>query len=175
MKNKGIFMNKNEVLEARKTFFSDVIGTLLIPPIETDLFLNQDKYYIKPNYENIINLPEFGDLIIPIKGKFFSTKFTLNYSLWQLGTNLKIGISITDIDLQGAFVADKNDEISELWGEQNVPKIDISRGFIFYTWSFDSPDLYQNYLEREKFIFGIRHMHFRAMKIIHDECSRMKQ
>ncbi len=72
-------------------------------------------------------------------------------------------------------MADKNDEISELWGEQNVPKIDISRGFIFYTWSFDSPDLYQNYLEREKFIFGIRHMHFRAMKIIHDECSRMKK
>lgn len=167
-------MDKEQVLKSRKEFFQEVIEILFISPIETDLFLNQDKYYIKPVREKIINSPEFGDLIIPVKGKFFSTKFTVNYSLWQVGTNLKIGISITDIDLQGAFVADQNDEISELWGEHNIPKIDISRGFIFYTWSFDSPNLYNDYLEKEKFILGIRHMHFRAMKIIHDECSRIK-
>ncbi len=167
-------MNKHEVLEARTTFFNEVIEALLIPPTETDLFLNQDKYYIKPIQNKIIKHAEFGDLIIPIEGKFFSTKFTVNYSLWQLGKNLKISISITNIDLQGAFVADKNDEISELWGEQNIPQIDISRGFIFYTWTFDTENLFSDYLEKEKFIFGIRHMHFRAMKIIHDECSRLK-
>lgn len=57
-------------------------------------FLNQAKYYIKPNFEKSFINEEFGDLVLTVNGQLFNKSFSINYKLWQLGTNLKFGLTI---------------------------------------------------------------------------------
>lgn len=167
-------MNKNSLLSNRKKFFKEIIRVLSLEPNSTDDFLNQSNYYIKPQEKKTILNEEFGDLVVEINGCFHGKTFKVNYSLWQLSDNLKIGVAINDLDLQGAFATDQHNEINELWGD-NLPDIDVSKGSLFYTWNFSAPSLYDSYKEQEKFIFGVRHMHFRTMKVVHDECFKISQ
>ncbi len=169
---KGFKMEKEALVLKRKKFFEEIFHVINIEPIQMDKFLNQAKYYIKPSFEQSFINEEFGDLVLTVNGQFFNKSFSINYTLWQLGTNLKIGLTIKEIDLQGALISDENQEISTLWDNDSKPDIDIARGCVFYNWSFFVPDLYTNYQTQEPFIYGIRHMHFRVLKLLYDECAR---
>lgn len=166
-------MNKQELLNNREIFFKQISEHILKEPTKIDHILNQDKYYIRPNLEDIIINVEYGDMVIKINGKFYDKEFNIFYSLWQLSDTLKIGIALSDDDLQGAFSSDTHNEAYYIWGWKNDPKVDIARGCVFYDWEFEVPNLYDNYKEQERFILGVRHMHFRTMRIIHDECERL--
>lgn len=166
-------MDKATLIAKRQEFFEQIIKHLNTPPSKIDRLLNQDKYYIFPDMENSFLNSEYGDMVIQINGKFYEKNFGIFYSFWQLGDTLKIGIALSDDDLQGAFASDAHNEIYYIWGIKNDPKIDVARGCVFYDWEFDIPELYDNYKNQEKFILGAKHMHFRVMRIIHDECERM--
>lgn len=165
-------MEKEALVLKRKKFFEEIFNVINIEPVKIDEFLNQSKYYIKPNFEKSFINEEFGDLVLTVTGQFFNKPFSVNYTMWQLGEHLKIGLTIREIDLQGALISDKNQEISNLWGKDKKPDIDIARDCVFYTWGFHVPDLYSNYQTQEPFIYGIRHMHFRVLKLLYDECGR---
>jgi hypothetical protein len=167
-------MDKLTLFAKRKEFFDEIIDALLKEPSEIDEVLNQTKYYIKPDRNKIITNPELGDVAILINGEFFNKNFTIHYTLWQLGNILKVGVAIHDDDLHGAFASDSHNEVFYIWGEEYEPKVDVARGCVFYDWSFNATNIYDSYREQEKFILGIRHMHFRAMRIIHDECQRIE-
>ena len=79
---------------------------------------------------------------------------------------------MNDESLQGVFLADTHNEVQSLWNRVG-PSIDVSHGCVFYDWEFEVPELYDNYKNQEKYILGVRHMHFRTMKVIHDECLRL--
>ena len=165
-------MDKSTVILKRTEFFNEMMYRLNEPPSSIDVVLQQDKYYIKPNKDETFINPEYGDIAIAIKGKFYEQKFKLYYTIWQFGEILKIGVAIYDEDLQGAFTSDNHNEVFYIWG-QDTPRIDVAHGCVFYDWEFQVPHLYESYRHQERFILGLRHMHFRVMRIIHDECQRI--
>lgn len=166
-------MDKTTLIAHREEFFNEIIKHMNTPPSRVDKVLNQEKYYIKPNPDDVIINSEYGDMIIKITGKFYDKDFEIFYSLWQVSDSLKIGIALSDDELQGAFTADTHNEVYYIWGWKSDPKVDIARGCVFYDWEFDVPTLYESYKVQERFILGVKHMHFRTMRIIHDECERI--
>lgn len=166
-------MDKATLIAKRQEFFDEILRHLNIPPSKIDKLLNQDKYYIAPDKDNTYINSEYGDMAIHVNGQFYDKKFCISYLFWQLGNTLKIGINLRDDELQGAFASDAHNEIYYIWGIKHDPKIDVARGTVFYDWEFDVPELYDNYKNQERFILGAKHMHFRVMRIIHDECERM--
>jgi len=166
-------MDKQELAVKRKIFFDSIIGNIKRPPSEIDEVLQQDKYYIAPIENKTMSDPENGDLAIFINGKFHEKEFNIYYTVWQLGDILKVGVAIYDEDLHGAFASDHHNEVFYIWGNKNDPRIDVAHGCVFYDWEFAVKDLYDNYRNQERYILGVRHMHFRVMRIIHDECKRL--
>lgn len=166
-------MTKEELLNQRNAFFKEVASHIQTAPSRIDEILNQNKYYVRPSNEDIIINSNYGDMIIKINGSFYGRNFHLFYSLWQVSDTIKIGIALCDEELHGAFTSDTHNEVYYIWGWKNDPKIDVARGIVFYDWEFDVPNLYDSYKNQERFILGVKHMHFRTMRIIHDECERL--
>ncbi len=166
-------MEKLELFEKRRQFFEHVLENINRDPIEIDKVLSQDAFYVKPDKENTFYAVESGDLAICVKGNFFEKDFSVWYSAWQFGDYLKIGVAFYDNDLQGILITDDFNESHYLWGNDISPRVDVSHGCVLYEWEFDVPNLYDNYKNQERFILGMRHMHFRVMRIIHDECRKL--
>lgn len=166
-------MEKEELISNRTKFFQNIINHLDSPPSRIDEILNQDIYYIKPDLNKLLFNPNSGDMVIPIDGEFHNKKFNIFYSFWQVGYTLKIGVALNEVDLQGAFASDTHEEVYDLWGVSNKPKIDVARGCVFYDWEFDVTNLYDSYRDQEKFILGVKHMHFRVMRVICAECHKL--
>ncbi len=167
-------MTKEELVAKRAKFFDAIMENMNRPPSRIDDILQQSQYYVKPNMEGSVTAPENGDVAISIKGKFFDKEFNLYYTLWQLGDTLRVGVAIYDDELHGAFASDHHNEVFYIWGSKNDPRVDVAHGCVFYDWEFDVPHLYESYKNQERFILGIKHMHFRVMRILHDECQRLK-
>lgn len=163
-------MDKEHLFKARTLFFNDILDQITNPPNDMDMILNQSKYYISPEVSKIIKNIETGDLAIPITGSFFDKKFKLYYTLWQTGMRLKIGVAIYDDEMQDVFEKDTHKEIESIWPDSN-PIIDVAHGCVFYDWTFDATNLYDSYQIMEKYILGMRHMHFRVMRIVYDNCE----
>lgn len=167
-------MEKEILMKKRTEFFSEILKQLHKAPARIDKVLQQDQYYVAPDQENTFYDCENGDIAICISGTFHKKEFNVYYSIWQIGDILRIGVVIYDEELHGAFGSDTHNEVFHLWGPKHEPRIDVSHGCVFYDWEFEVPGLYDSYLNQEKFILGLRHMHFRVMRIIHDECQRLK-
>lgn len=166
-------MDKAQLKEKRKEFFQEILEAMRRPPTRIDIVLQQDKFYKPVDEENTFFDPEAGDLAISIKGTFHEKEFNVYYSFWQLGDMLRIGVAIYDDELQGAFASDAHNEVFYIWGMKNDPRVDVAHNCVFYDWEFEVKDLYDSYRNQEKFILGARHMHFRVMRILHDECQRI--
>ena len=166
-------VDKKILWAKREEFFNDIIHYLQQKPLPIDYLLNQANYYLSPDMNNSISNSEYGDMAICVNGEFFGKQFKVYYTVWQLSDVLRIGVNIADEDLQTAFSTDNNNEIFYIWGHKNDPKINILNECIFYDWEFEVPQLYESYREQEKFILGMRHMHFRVLRVIHDACQSL--
>jgi hypothetical protein len=166
-------ITKQKLIEMRTEFFEAIYEQIKKPPTRIDDILQQQQYYVAPDLKQCFYDPEAGDFAICINGEFFEKNFTIYYSLWQLGEMLRIGVKIEDEELQGAFASDTHNEVFYIWGMKNDPRVDVAHGSVFYDWEFEVPALYDSYKNQERFILGTRHMHFRVMRIIHDECQRL--
>lgn len=166
-------MDKVEFFKKRADFFEEILRHVRRPPERIDSFLRQDGYYRPINEDESFYDEKTGDLAICVTGKFFEKDFKLYYSFWQIGDILRIGVTVYDEDLQMAFKSDAHNEIYDIWGLQNVPRVEASHEYLYYDWEFEVPNLYDNYVNQEKYVLGARHMHFRVLRIISDECYRM--
>ncbi len=166
-------MNKETLVKLRTEFFNNILSSIKLKPSKVDQLLKQDKFFILPDTEKSVFSPETGDLALYFKGEFHDMKFEFFYSIWQIGNLLKVGIAIFD-NLESAFSDDTHNELYLIWGKKHQVNIDFARECSFYDWEFDATNIYKNYQEQERFIFGIRHMHFRVLRIIHDECKKIK-
>lgn len=170
-------MEKEILLPKRSEFFKRIIAMLVRDPDKTDKVLNQDVFYVKPDLNSSILNSEKGELVINIPAIFYGKSFNVCYSIWQFSDSMKIGVFIDNKELGDAFQKDTHREIKYLWGNLVEPRNDGSRGVVgFYEWEFHTPDLYtKGYLAQEKFILGVRHMHFRLMRILSDACLSLSQ
>lgn len=166
-------MDKETLKGHRTDFFKEILEAMRRPPSKIDMILQQDKFYNPVDEENTFFDSEAGDLAISIRGEFHEKIFNVYYSFWQLGDMLRVGVAIYDDELQGAFASDAHNEVFYIWGMKNDPRVDVAHNCVFYDWEFEVKDLYDSYRNQEKFILGARHMHFRVMRILHDECQRI--
>lgn len=163
-------MDKVDLVKKREVFFQQIVDMFLREPDEIDKLMNQDKYYIAPSPEKTIINSEKGELILGFSVNFYGTKFNVWYSFWQYAFELKVAIFLEEPKLENAFITDTHREIKYLWGAEQNPRFDSSRGNVMYEWEFRVPRLFESYIYQEKYILGSRHMHFRLMRVLHDEC-----
>ena len=168
-------MDKSTLIKQRKEFFENILTMLRMSPGRMDELLGQDKYYLPFDEHSSFEQSLTGDLVINVKGKFADTPFQFAYTIWQYGKTLTLGLALYTENLEGAFSSDDNGEIYTLWGKHNDPHMSKLYGNLYYNWSFEVTDLYDNYQEQEFFIIGIRHMHFRVLRMIYEECIRQQQ
>jgi hypothetical protein len=174
--NNNFPLTKESLLKNRKEFFENILKEISKKPGKIDSLLKQEQYFFEIDDEDTFYDETTGDLIITTKGTFFNKPFTTLYSFWQIGDTLKIGVTILNAELSLAITSDQHNEIYTVWGDKVVPEMELLQaGLRFFTWSFNCPDLYLDYKQQEKFILGARHMHFRIMRIISDECQRLSK
>lgn len=159
------------LLAKRKAFFNMILENINRPPVKIDKILGQDIYYFQPNPEKTLLEEATGDIAVCVRAKFFGKEFEVYYSLWQVGENVKVGIALSDPELQGALLNDEHNEAHFIWGKEVDPRIDVAHGAVLYEWDFHEPHLYDDFKKMEKYILGFRHMHFRVLRILHDECK----
>ena len=166
------FDDSREVLVAkRKVFFDMILENINRPPIKIDKVLGQDVYYHQPDAEKTFYEEITGDMAICTRAKFFGKEFEIYYSLWQMGEYMKVGIALADPEVQGALINDTHNEAHFIWGKEIEPRIDVAHGAVLYEWEFHEPNLYDDFKKMERYILGVRHMHFRVLRILYDECK----
>lgn len=163
-------MDKLVVWQKRKEFFESILENLFRKPNKIDLILEQAEYYVSPDINETFFTEETGDCAINTKGVYNNINFSFWYSIWQFGDVLKISMILDDSNIYGAVIEDYFEEVKFLWGKNNEPRLDVSHGKVLYEWEFCVPNLYESYLNQEKFVLGVRHMHFRLLRMISDYC-----
>ncbi len=169
-------MTKEELLKARKCFFDNIKSEISKELSVLDYFWKHDTYFIPTQLEKSIIDIEGGNLVIPFENEFFGQKFNFFYSVWQSGHILRVGIGAMP-NISQAFASDVYNEIYQIWGKQEEKNLEIknSSDFIFFDWIFDATKLYTDYAFEERIIHGMRHMHFKVLRIIFDECKKRTQ
>lgn len=159
-------MTKEEIYIHRINFFNDIIHILKRDLGELDKIFKQEKYMVQLKDEDFFTDPVYGELMCKIKHQFFGENFELLYSIWQVGDILKIGFLVSDEKLYNAFASNQITNM-DIWNGEGNLTINERQG-IFYDWSFKTKDLYGSYLNQEKYIMGVRHMHISLLKIIYN-------
>ncbi len=158
---------KEELIEQRTNFFNDIVFSLQRKIGELDQVLGQSSYQIIPKNEDFLNDPINGELMCEIKGEYFNRKFEILYSIWQVGTLLKIGFLLKTPEIYEAFGQDENSEILHVWHDKGKLVIKDIHGGLFYDWEFDASSIYESYQIQENYSMGIRHMHLRILRTIY--------
>lgn len=166
-------MNKEELEAKRKVFFDSILDAISQPPAKIDVLLNQAHLYVKPDLENSFYDAKSGDLAIVIPMKFKERDYKVHYTVWQLGNSIRVGVTLDAPEFQTAFLFDEHQEVNSLWGNNTIPRSEVTHGNIYMDWEFNVPELYDDYKNQERFIYGIRHMHFRMMRILSEETRRL--
>lgn len=158
---------KQFIAHQREIFFDEILAAIRLPPGEVDRIMGQDMYYAPPQEDGIILDAGWGNLVFTIAVKDdLNEVHKFMYSIYQIGIVIKIGI------LWSGYLKDvpqsEEDEIHEgFW--QNVVKFVRSsrRGESVLTeWEFSEPELYLSWSRQETYVLGMRHLHFKVLKIV---------
>lgn len=155
-------LTKEAVEAARKEFFDQCLVALNTPPQPIDEALEQNQYYVAPSEAHGILDEKLGDFLVVIDPVFSGQRWPLSYSLWQIGDVLKIAIIFQGLGDQAPSW--DPEEFNTLWGF--APQLLLRGNKSFHEWTFSVPDFHTNYATREKFSLGLRHMHFRTIKVL---------
>lgn len=157
---------KEQLRSLRDAFFSDIIEAVDLRPTDVDRLAGHDKYWAPSSATNLIKDPALGALNICVETVFHQKKVEYNYAINQVGTVLRIGL-LLDGEAQIAPLVEGTFEIHKLW--PGTEPLRLSReGQVLYEWTFEVPELYESWLMQERFILGMRHFHFRVLRILHD-------
>lgn len=164
-------MTQHELVAQRKYFFEKIVAYLEKEPQEVDLRLRQSEFFRPIEREGMIFDPELGDLWIKVKPSFYGKTVSLAYSFWQYGNVLKAAVIAYDNDVEWAMQRDgSHGELAQLFGQNRYYSLHTQHNETYYEWQFDATNLYDSYQNMENYILAFRHMHFRVMRLIHDNC-----
>lgn len=163
-------MDKSLAIKVRDEFFDQVIDLLNMPPRSMDALLLQAQYYVPIKVEDIIKDSELGDFFVPINPSFQGRSWTMGYSVWQFGTELRIALMTQSQKEEECFLSIINSEnktsLDELWDNAIEHSLYKRENFYFYEWRFNATEFLSSYAVRETFALGIRHMHFRVLRVL---------
>lgn len=149
---------------ARYDFFQEIAKDLLDPPRPIDHTFGHAKYYHKPEIAPFG--PDDNSLLATVDPVFHGKQCRLFYSIWVTGDFIRIG-AVMDNTSALAPLLEGQQEINRIWPDK-VPETQDRDGSLMYQWSFEVPGLLERWTARHAFVDGIRHMHFRLLRILHD-------
>lgn len=164
---------KEEVWATRQEFFEQISSTLKTPPQKIDECLKQAQYYFPPLETDAIQDEKLGDYFVRINPAFEGVEWPLAYSVWQVGERLQLAVILSKAS-EVAMAWDA-EEFDSLWGEAGAPAKHTRGDLSFYEWGFQVPGFHQNYAIRERFILGMRHMHFRILRALRKMATAQAQ
>lgn len=150
--------------KARHHFFQQIALELCTPPRPIDHSFGHAKYYHRPTMDPF----RFGDssLVAHVNPTFHGRQVTLFYSIWVTGDFIRIG-AIMDNQAALAPLVEGQQEINHIWPDK-IPETQDRDGLLMYQWSFEIRGLLDRWTARDALVDGIRHMHFRLLRILHD-------
>lgn len=163
------FVDKYVVWLKRRDFFHGIIKAMSMPPGDIDRIMGQDNAFFPPSDQGMIIDARMGNLVVHCYPQFHGREFHFWYSLYQIGATFKIGI-LLDRELAAAPILEGQGEIERLWPPA-LPDVQNRDGSTMYQWEFNVPHLYDSWSERETFVLGMRHCHFRMLRILRDGTS----
>lgn len=157
-------LDRYAAMRTRHHFFQCIADNLTRPPGAIDLQFGHAKFY-QPCVVQAFGL-EDNSLIVQVNPTVHGKKCTLFYSIWVTGDFIRIGV-VMDNEAALAPVLEGQQEINHIWPDK-VPETQDRDGSLMYQWSFEVPGLLERWTARDLFVDGIRHMHFRILRILHD-------
>ena len=151
----------------RRHFFNTIIKQMNGKPTLIDIMFGQDKFFCPP--VDIVMIDEC--VILHVYPDFHGKQYHFYYSIYQIGSQLKIAVFL-DGDASTAPIFEGQNEIEKLWFDV-LPEAQERNGVLMYQWNFVVPTFFDSWKDRERFAVGMRHMHFRMLRIVHDGTSVM--
>lgn len=152
------------VLQARLHLFERIAENVSRPPGPIDITFGHAQYW------HPVKVEPFGvndnSLVIQVNPVIHGERRKLFYSIWVTGDFIRIG-AIMDNEAALAPLMEGQQEINKIWPDQ-IPETQDRDGSLMYQWSFQVPGLLDRWSARHMFVDGVRHMHIRLLRILHD-------
>lgn len=150
----------------RYAFFRRILRAVTEPPRRIDCIMGQSDFFCPADAGAAVIDVGMGSLVFPVHPTFNGTPYAFEYSIWQIGSMLKIGLLLSN-GLEQAPLLDWHREVGDIWADRAPAKLDRA-GVTVYEWTFEVPDLYSAWLAQERYVLGMRHCHFRILRIVRD-------
>lgn len=186
-KEKNTFLSveeeqKNKVLSVRKSFFNSLKDAWSRKPEEVDRLMKQEDCFYLPDYLRSKEEQEKLDVVIienlnqgilavsvtPVKENGQLSDIRWIYSIMQAGDWFRFGVLIQGPAKKVIQYAQNQNymlSIEKIWDSKCDHQVRDSAGLLL-EWRFVTPDFYDNFVCRERFLIIARHLHFRIGRII---------
>ena len=159
-------VQRKKTFSIRDQMFEDMLSMLTEEPDRASVLFGQDKLLASAKVVNEFIDSTHGIFIFTMQCDYFNYRSSHSYSLYLTGDILRIGLLLSG-GVEKAPLADWDNEMNDLW--PGTPPTQQNRQDVtLYEWTFGLPDLYSNYVTRERFVFGMRHMQGRVLRIVRD-------
>lgn len=150
----------------RREFFESILFVLKSKPDKASVLFGQDKLLASTKLNGECIDTDHGILIFTMECNYYGEQSSHSYSLYLTGDIFRIGLLLSG-GVENAPLIDWDNEMNDLW--PGTPPVQHNRsGVSLYEWTFAVPDIYDNYVTRERFILGMRHMQGRILRIVSD-------
>lgn len=176
---------RQRVYGIRRIFFHDLLLAWATPPNHIDQLMGQDRTYIAPDFAThrhdhpktvkIFDV-ENGVLaasVTPPVSDLDKGNLRWTYSIWQAGDWLRFGVLIQGETRYLVEFDNQHDNVlgmERVW-DRNADFLVRGPNGLLLEWRFRQPDLYTDFIVRERFVMVARHLHFRLSAMI-DALSR---
>lgn len=171
---------RKEVYAIRTMFFRDLLLAWANPPNMIDQIMGQDRTYIAPDFAthrhdhpktvkifDVVN-GVLAVSVTPPVSDLDKGNLRWTYSIWQAGDWLRFGVLIQG---ETRYLVEFDNQHDNLLGMERVWDRNadfLARGpnGLLLEWRFKQPDLYTDFIVRERFVMVARHLHFRLSSMI---------
>lgn len=160
------FVRRRRVVAEREILFRRIEQCLYATPDPASVKFGQAALLKQSRIVECLSDAPSGTLYITIESTFEGITGHHSYSLYVTGDLFRIGLLLYG-GLESAPSLDVHNETEKLW-PGIAPEHHDRRELSLYEWTSLVPDLYDSYVTQERYILGMRHMHCRVLRIIHD-------
>ena len=182
-KEEGV--RRTQVHSVRANFFRDLLLAWANPPSSIDQIMGQDRTYIAPDFAThrhdhpkTVKIFDVGSGVLaasvtPPVSDLDKGHLRWTYSIWQAGDWLRFGVLIQGETRYLVAFDNEHDNVlgmERIW-DRNADFMVRGPHGLLVEWRFKQPDLYDDFMIRERFVLVARHLHFRLSAMI-DSLSR---
>lgn len=176
---------RQRVYGIRSIFFHDLLLAWANPPNHIDQLMGQDRTYIAPDFAThrhdhprTVKIFDVANGVLaasvtPPVSDLDKGNLRWTYSIWQAGDWLRFGVLIQGETRYLVEFDNQHDNVlgmERVW-DRNADFLVRGPHGLLLEWRFKQPEIYTDFIVRERFVMVARHLHFRLSAMI-DALSR---